>query len=106
MEIKDTILGPKENYILRYLKMWPDEFVSEMQIAWQAAGESLFLKEPNWARTVLSRLLQMRLVETDDTGRYRVTDHRTATGGGRKFIAPHLREILEKNGRNMSAFSS
>ena len=105
-ESKDNFLSPYEECILKFLRACPEAFASEMQIAWQAAGEGTFIKDPKWVQQTMPQLLKLRLVESDGNGRYRAIDHRSSTGGGRKFIAPHLREILEKSGRNMSAFSS
>jgi len=105
-ELKDNQLSPYEECILKFLKGCPDEFASEIQISWHAAGEATFMKDPKWAQHALPQLLKLRLVETDGDGRYRLITARAATGGGLKFIAPHFRAILEKSGRNMSAFSS
>ena len=107
MELDDVFLGSDENCVLQYLNTWPDEFVSEKQIARRADSKDRFMTEPHWTYNALSQLLMMELIETDGTGKYRMKVHRNETGGSKKFMAPHLRQILEKSGKNfdLSAFA-
>ena len=61
-----------EKRILKFLRERPNLFISAKEIAKKASGRDRFLAEPEWARTVLIRLLQKELVELDQSGHYRI----------------------------------
>ena len=85
--------------VLQYLYLFPNDFLTETEIARRAGERSVFKENPRWAHVALSQLLDLKLVETDGLGRYRVNDVRPEEGGASKrFIAPHLRAILERKG--------
>ena len=101
MEIEPENLGADEARVLDFLKNWPDAFVAGMEIARRADGKTRFLEDPRWAGHALAQLMELNLVESDDNGRYRLKPHSTVMcGTRRKFIAPHLLEILVKSGRH------
>lgn len=94
--------GSDENCILQYLKNFPEQFVTEMEISRRADGRDRFVENSHWAHYALSQLLDLKLVETDGDGRYRLTSRRAGTGWpARKFIAPQMREILEHSGHKI-----
>ena len=109
MELDETVLGSDECCVLEYLKTWPGEFVGERQIARRADNRNRFVTEPIWARNALTQLVMLGFIETDSAGHYRVKESRnTAQHAATKFMAPHMREILMKSGRNfdLSNYSS
>ena len=78
-------LSDSEVQVLAYL----------LSLSGQAVPESHVSKNVDNARAALNRLLDRRLVEYDEDGRYRlVPPKRVETTA--KFIAPHIREILIK----------
>jgi hypothetical protein len=93
-------LGSDEECIYQYLKLWPDQFVSGIEISRRADSKTRFLENPSWAGSALGQLLGVGLIETDGDGRYRLRAHSTVMVGGKsKFIAPELMEILIKSGQ-------
>ena len=100
MKIEIANLGPDENLVLQFLRLWPDTSVSGTEIARRADGKSRFAEDPQWANLALTQLVELNLIESDPGGRYRVKGRSNVKcGGKRRFIAPQLRAILEKSGR-------
>jgi hypothetical protein len=102
VESSDTSLGDDKQGILEFLNARPGEYIAGELIAKRADGEHRHLTEPNWTQYPLYQLLLLGLIETDNAGRYRVKIHRPLIRGGRRFIAPHLQEILAKSGKNFA----
>lgn len=102
MDINDLNLGADANGILQYLSNFPTQFISVMEIARRAEGRNRFKEESRWANAAISQLLELSLIETDGNGRYRIKSKRKSKeAGGNKFIAPAMREILEKSSRKI-----
>ena len=96
IEATENLLGADENSILQYLRNYPDAFITEMEITSHADGRTRFMEDKHWAHNPLTQLLELRLVDTDGSGRYQI--HASApkpTGLKIKFLAPQLRDILE-----------
>ena len=96
VEAKEALLSVDENSVLQYLNNYPDDFVTEMEITRHADGRSRFLQDKHWAHTVLFQLVELRLVDTDGSGRYKLHPASMKKASLRpKFLAPTLRDILE-----------
>jgi hypothetical protein len=93
-------IGVDENCVMQYLNNFPGEFINEREIARRADGKERFLADPYWAHNALYELTDMKLLETDGEGRYRLVNHQPkAASPGAKFMDPKLRAILEQSGR-------
>lgn len=93
-------MHPDEFAVCEYLKPWPGEFVAAQQICRQADGRRRFESEPKWAYTVLNRLVEENVLETDGAGRYRLRsspDKQSPQLG--RWLSPQMRQILEKRGK-------
>lgn len=102
MENNDLNLGTDANCVLQYLGNYPMQFISEMEICRRAESRHRFVEESRWAHVALDELLELSLVETDGRGRYRIKSKRKKVEGkSGKFMAPAMREILEKSGRKI-----
>jgi hypothetical protein len=88
-----------EREICIYLKSWGGQFVSMGEIARRAGGKRRYRQDPNWATLVLGRLVEKGLVESDSTGHYRLKP-RAKNDKKQRWIAPNVRAILEKSGKN------
>lgn len=98
-------LGVDEQCVFQFLSHWPGTFVSESEIARRADGKMRFRKEPRWAGHALTQLVVLSLAESDGQGRYRLKSRGRSTvkpGNQEKFVAPHLKNILDKNGLKFS----
>ena len=103
MDDRGDNLTADESCVLEYLKHWPGQFVSKIEIARRAESKTRFVTDPNWADRALRSLVESGLVEANSFGQYCLPDHIAAAtvkcGSKTMFIAPHLAEILEKSGR-------
>jgi hypothetical protein len=61
-----------EDMILGYLRKFPNAFVSAMEICKRAGDRKRFASEPDWAKPVLVRMTQQRVLECNVTGQYRI----------------------------------
>lgn len=86
-----------EKSILLYLKSYPGQFVSGREINRRAGGKRRFRDNPNWATPILAGLVEKRLVESDSTGHYCLV--KRTEKKPKKWIAPHIRQILKDSGR-------
>jgi len=91
-----------ERQICDYLKSWPHHFVSAREIARRAGGKRRFREEPQWSNTVLPRLLEQGLIETDGLGHYRLKLTRKESKKAKRWVSPHLRRILERSGKDFA----
>jgi hypothetical protein len=58
--------------ILAYLKTAPGKFVSLPEISRRAGGRRRYEESPNWARNLMSPLLEAGVIEVNARGHYRV----------------------------------
>ena len=101
-EAKEELLGVDEKCVLQYLRNYPADFVTEMEVTRHADGRSRYLQDKHWAHIAFMQLLEAGLVDSDGSGRYRI--HSSApekTGSKIKFLAPQIRDILEHNGHHL-----
>jgi hypothetical protein len=90
------------NCVLQYLSNFPGEFISGMEIARRADGRERFAQDAHWAHVALAQLEEMKLVETDGLGRFRLPAGKSGTKGKpRKFIDPKLLDILSHSNRKI-----
>jgi len=100
--IKGQIMDPDQTEICQFLKSFQDQFVSGKEICRRAGGKWRFREEPAWALPVLRRMLEIKVVETDIDGRFRLTQsaapHRSTKK--RMWISPAIQRMLEESGKN------
>jgi hypothetical protein len=88
-----------ERDITNYLRSWPGQFVSAREISRRAAGKWRFREDSEWAKPVLARMVESGVLEHDSTGHYRLIN-KVEKKKPKKWIAPHLRRILEDSGKD------
>jgi hypothetical protein len=67
----NTTFSSDELEILEYLKSWEGKFLSLVDISRNASGRQKFKDTPNWANGLMARLIEAKLVESNDRGHYR-----------------------------------
>jgi hypothetical protein len=87
-----------EKDICNYLRTGGDLFVSAREIARRAGGKWRYRENPGWATPVLLRLVEKGILESDAAGYYRLRPKKTKKP--QKWIAPHIKAILEKSEKN------
>jgi len=102
MESNDLYFGADEHCVLQYLHNFPDQFLTEVEIARRADGREHFMEDPHWAHNALGRLLELKLVEMDEWGKYHLTLGKPkASEVTKRFIDPKLRQLLEQSRRKI-----
>lgn len=88
--------------IIQYLKQSPEDFVSRKEICRRAGGKWRFREDEHWAVPVLSRMREARLVESDDTGHYRLVKQtgNNSRNKQRVWMSPSIRSMLKTSGHN------
>ena len=81
-----------EKLILDYLKQFPGEFVSSLEIARRAGSPRRYNIQPGWASVVLKRLETEAVVERDFKGRYRIKPKRAKIVHEPEELAPEPKE--------------
>jgi hypothetical protein len=72
------ILSSEELQILDYLKGYQGKFVTIMEISRRAAGRRKYEESPDWAKGLMTRLIDVELVEVNERGRYRAKPDESA----------------------------
>jgi hypothetical protein len=87
-----------EREIIQYLQSWGTVFVNAKEIARRASTKKRFNQEPEWARPVLLRLVEQRVVETDPSGRFRLVAESKHDKSAHRWVAPDINKILQEGG--------
>ena len=91
-----------QNSIYQFLRSWPGQFVSRREICRRAGGKWRFREDENWAVPALQRMLENRVVESDDPGHFRLMKHAPTDPRNKKrlWLSPAIRAILQGSGRD------
>jgi hypothetical protein len=86
-----------EREIIEFLKTFGEGWVSAKEVCRRAGGKKRFYEDNNWARPILQRLMERRLLEVDLMGRFRV---RPESKKDRKprWVSPDIEKILRESG--------
>ncbi len=88
-----------ERDICLYLKGFPGQFVSFKDISRRAGGKRRYRQEPEWATTVLARLVDKHVIESDSTGHYKLKTKPKNRDKQTRWVSPEIRKILERSGK-------
>lgn len=91
-----------QSAICEFLKQWPDQYVSRKEICRRAGGKWRFREDESWAVPVLSRMRDERIVESDETGHYRLVSEKSKDGKSkqRMWMSPAIRSMLKSSGHS------
>jgi len=82
------ILSSDEIEVLEYLKAYNGNCVSLVQICRSAGGRQKFRESPHWARRLMSRLVDEKLIEVNERGHYSYKLPVAVTAGPAASAAP------------------
>jgi len=88
-----------EREIYYYLKGYGQEFISAREICRRAGGKHKFRVSPEWAKPVLSRMVERGILESDSSGHYRLRPM-NRKDERRKFVSPQIAKILKQSGKD------
>jgi hypothetical protein len=86
-----------EREIFDYLKTYGEEWVNAREICRRAGGKKRFNEDNNWAKPILHRMKERRIVEGDELGRYRIRPEPRKGRKGR-WVSPDIQKILKESG--------
>jgi len=91
-----------QNAICQFLNTWPGQFVSRREICRRAGGKWRYREDENWASPVLQRMVEDRIVESDDSGRFRLMKQASADSNRKRklWLSPAIKRIFKESGRN------
>jgi hypothetical protein len=65
----------EETAILSFLKGIPNVYLARREIARKALKRAAFEENPHWADAPLTSLLELDVVEQNDSGHFRIKNH-------------------------------
>ena len=89
-----------QNAICQFLKTWPGQFVSRREICRRAGGKWRYREDEHWAGPVLQRMAEDGIVESDDSGRFRLTKQASSSNPRKRWLSPAIRAIFKASGRD------
>ena len=91
-----------QNAISQFLMTWPGQFVSRREICRRAGGKWRFREDEHWAVPVLQRMVEDRIVESDDSGHFRLMQQASADSSNKRklWLSPAFRTILKESRRD------
>jgi len=91
-----------QNAICIFLKTWPGQFVSRREICRRADGKARYREDQNWAVPILQRMVEERIVESDDNGHFRLMQQGSTDSSNqrKRWLSPAVRTIFKNSGRD------
>ncbi|HEY3760911.1 MAG TPA: hypothetical protein VGN23_04125 [Verrucomicrobiae bacterium] len=86
------------------MKTWGGEFISAMEVCRRAGSKRKFHEDPSWAKPVLVRMEERRILEVDLSGRYRIKPV-PKKKHGTKWVSPDIAKLLKESGVEVDAAS-
>lgn len=88
--------------ICEFLKQSPEEFISRKEICRRAGGKWRFREDEYWAVPVLARMREQQIVESDETGHYRLVKETSNDSGNKQrvWMSPAIRSMLKSSGQS------
>jgi len=94
------VMDADEREIYYYLKSWKAEYISAREICRRAGGKRRFHHDPDWAKPVLSRMIEKGIVESDAAGHYRLKPMDQKLRKGSRWVSPQIARILRESGKD------
>ena len=91
-----------EREIFEYLKTFGEEWVNAKEICRRAGGKRRYSEDNNWAKPILHRLKEQRLLEGDELGRFRIKPP-PKRGHKDRWVSPDIQRILNESGVQVDA---
>lgn len=86
-----------EQDIFNYLKDRGEMYVNGKEISRRAAGRKRFADDPEWAKGVLTRMLERGILESNQSGHFRIKPISRKDKRNR-WVSPEIAKILSENG--------
>jgi len=84
-----------EREIYDYLLTFGEQWVNAKEVCRRAGGRKRFNEDNNWAKPILHRLKEQRVLEGDQLGRYRIKPEKEHK---ERWISPDIEKMLRDSG--------
>lgn len=92
----------EEREIYNYLKTAPEVYHSAREIGRRTGDKDIRRMMPDWVVEHLRRMVRGGLLETDDSGHYRLKQRPKINAEGRKWVSPHIAKLLKNSSNDYS----
>lgn len=92
----------EEREIYNFLKATPEAFYSVREIGRRVGGKERRRIAPEWVVEPLNRMVRSGILETDNTGHYRLKPRPEVQAKGRKWVSPHIAKLLKRGPSDFS----
>jgi hypothetical protein len=86
-----------EREIFQFLKSWGANFLSATEVCRRAGGRKKFHEDPGWAKPILLRMAERNILESDNSGRFRVKPV-PRKSKHTQWVSPDIAKILAESG--------
>lgn len=86
----------EEREIFLFLKTYGTTFVAAREICRKAGGRRRYEEDHEWAKPILSRMVERGVLETNAEGQFRVKPRKKSKDG--KWVSPDIEKILKESG--------
>src|SRR4051812_42498317 len=93
------LLSADELQILDYLRGWNEKFITMMEICRRAGGRRKYEDTPDWAKNLMSRLVEGGMVQVNERGHYRIKTARNTSSAPTKARPTHKKTsgVVDEN---------
>ena len=97
----NAAMDSDEAEVYAFLKTSPGQFISGREICRRAGGKWRYREDEHWAIPVLRRMVEKTIIESDDTGHYRLPKREDLKQKKKnRWISPEIRAIFQRSGRD------
>ncbi|HXC36227.1 MAG TPA: hypothetical protein VNV43_10155 [Candidatus Acidoferrales bacterium] len=86
----------EEREIFLFLKTYGANYVAGREICRRAGGRRRYDEDHEWAKPILSRMVERGILEINPEGQFRVKPRKKEKEG--KWVSPDIAKILKENG--------
>ncbi len=91
-------MDAEERQIYHFLKGWKNEFVSAREVCRRAGGKHLYREDREWAKPILSRMVDRGILESDGSMHYRIKPPKNGDKMQR-WVSPQIAQAFKSSGK-------
>lgn len=88
-----------EREIYYYLKSQGREFIPAREICRRVGGKRRVRYSPDWARPVLTRMVERGILESNEEDHYRIKPMPKQDTKGKRWASPEMAKLLKASGK-------
>jgi hypothetical protein len=95
-----------ERAVYYYVKSRRSQCVSHRDIGRHVGSKRKFRYNPEWAKSVLQRMIERGILETNAEGSYRLKPMPRKETNGKRWASPQIAEILQASGKEFGILTT